>query len=142
MSPNYFPVSVCFCFCKFALFFRTGWDTRCPLCGLDALLALSHVSFPCPGLFGTLLIFQGSGFNSSMEPCLPTPVFKDFPFSEPSTSYNPYHSFGSCQGVSNLVNYPYVSVGLISPNNYNLEIRGHTFYIGKLSTKHLAPSRP
>lgn len=99
------------------------------------------VSMPW-ALFGTLLIFQGSGFNSSMEPCLPTPVFKDFPFSEPSTSYNPYHSFGSCQGVSNLVNYPYVSVGLISPNNYNLEIRGHTFYIGKLSTKHLAPSRP
>ena len=119
---------------------RLGHSASPEWCGFRASPGSHIVSVP-QASSSILRISPGSSSYSSMKPCLPTPAFTDFPFPEPSGSYL-YHSFGSCEGVSNLVNHLYVSIGLISSNNYNLEIRGQTFHIGELSTQHLAPSKP
>lgn len=119
------------------LFIQIGSGTRHPLSGLGSVLAPALTSSPSPRP-------PPASFASPIplwSLACPLQPSRISPIPEPSGSYL-YHSFGSCEGVSNLVNHLYVSIGLISSNNYNLEFRGQTFHIGELSTQHLAPSKP
>lgn len=90
--------------------------------------------------------------TGSDNQCLPEPyeflspyykaVFSNVSWSFATKHWNLYHLFSSSHGVSNLVNYLYMSVSVSCPNNCSLKISNHIIHIGRFTIPYLVPNKP